>query len=66
MYGRPFLLQIHGELLSVSFLVSFFLSLSVAVRLSACIPNKKLLNKGINTATCEMKRNSKVGQRYMS
>ena len=52
--------------LSVSFLVCFSLSLSVAVRLSGCIPDKKLLNKGINTAICEIKRNSNVSRRYMS
>ena len=66
MYGQPFLLESHGGLLSVSFLVCFSLSLSVAVRLSACIPDKKLLNKGINTAICEIKRNSNVSRRCMS
>ena len=66
VYGQPFLLESHGGLLSVSFLVCFSLSLSVAVRLSGCIPDKKLLNKGINTAICEIKRNSNVSRRYMS
>ena len=66
VYGQPFLPQSHGELLSVSLLVCFSLSLSVAVRLSGCIPDKKLLNKGINTAICEIKRNSNVSRRYMS
>ena len=66
VYGQPFLLQSHGGLLSVSFLVCFSLSLSVAVRLSGCIPDKKLLNKGINTSICEIKRNSNVSRRYMS
>ena len=46
-----FLLQSRGELLSVSFFVCFSLSLSVAVRLSVCISDKKLLKKGINTGT---------------
>ena len=66
VYGQPFLLQSHGGLLSVSFLVCFSLSLSVAVRLSGCIPDKKQLNMGINTAICEIKRNSNVSRRYMS
>ena len=46
-----FLLQSRGELLSVSFFVCFSLSLSVAVRLSVCISDKKLPKKGINTVT---------------
>ena len=46
-----FLLQIHRELPSVSFFVCFSLSLSVTVRLSVCISDKKLLKKGINTVT---------------
>ena len=46
-----FLLQIRRELPSVSFFVCFSLSLSVAVRLSVCISDKKLLKKGINTVT---------------
>ena len=62
------LLQSHGELLSVSLFVCLSLSLYVAVRLSLCISDKKLLNKEINTITvkCAIKRNSKVGQRYIS
>ena len=66
VYGQPFLLQRPGELLSVSFFVCFSLSLSVAVRLSVCISDKKLLKKGINTVTWAIKRNSYVGQRYVS
>ena len=60
------LLQSNGELLSVSLFVCLSLSLSVAVRLSVCISDKKLLNKGINTATCAKERNGRVGQRYIS
>ena len=60
------LLQSHGELLSVSLFVCLSLSLYVAVRLSLCISDKKLLNKGINTVKCAIKRNSKVDQRYIS
>ena len=66
VYGQPFLLQIRRELPSVSFFVCFSLSLSVAVRLSVCISDKKLLKKGINTVTWAIKRNSYVGQRYVS
>ena len=65
VYGQSFLLQSHGELLSVSLLVCFSLSLSAAVRLSGCIPDKKLLNKRINTAICEIKRYSNVSRRYV-
>ena len=60
------LLQSHGELLSVSLFVCLSLSLYVAVRLSLCTSDKKILNKGINTATCAKERNGRVGQRYIS
>ena len=55
-----------GVFLCLSLSVCLSLSLSVAVRLSLCISDKKLLNKGINTATCAKERNGRVGQRYIS